>query len=286
METLARRMWRLLETYHAVVYFSPELRVETDAAGLRGGWMGYFAARAAPMGAVPAGVVVATFYNFHPAMVERAIPDAWSFSTPERVLAARLAGVDAALRRSLGDGVGGKYVTEGAELARVAAEAARPEGRPLFAANAGLAWPEPPHLALWHAATLLREHRGDGHVAALTAAGIDGVEAHWLLIAAGRSSAESIRPARGWPDEEWDAAGERLRSRGWIDAADALTAAGLAVVEDVDKRTDETARPPYEVLGDAGCRTLEMAMHRLAKTILNANALAFGFPNPMGLPRS
>src|SRR5262245_66460441 len=86
---VARQMWRVLERYHAMIYFAPEAREAFTAAGLKGYWMGYFASRAAALGSVPANVVAATFYNFHPHMVARAIPDAWSFSSPERILAAR-----------------------------------------------------------------------------------------------------------------------------------------------------------------------------------------------------
>src|SRR5207245_6103215 len=128
-----------------------------------------FAGRAAPMGPVEPGVVTATFFGFHHAMVARALPDAWSFASVDEVLAARLDGVDAALRQLLGATVESAEVAEAATLARTAAESASGAGRPLFAANADLAWPDKPHLVLWQATTLLREHRGDGHMVSLTA---------------------------------------------------------------------------------------------------------------------
>lgn len=202
---MPRRMWQRLEAYHAVVYFVPEKKAAYEAAGLKGGWMGYFAGRAAPLGPVPAEVVTALFYNFHPRMVARAIPDAWAFSTPARVLEARLAAVDAGLRRLLGEAVAEPELGAAAEFAAAAAESPDPAGRPLFAANAALEWPDEPHLRLWHAATLLREHRGDGHVAALVAGGLDGCEAHLTLAATGavpesQLQSRSVRASPRFPN--------------------------------------------------------------------------------------
>ena len=213
----ARRMWQALETLHMTVYFAPEPRDAYRRAGLRGGWMGYFASRAAAMGPVPAEVVMATFYNFHPRMVRRAIPDAWGFAPPERVLAARYEGADAALRRLLGPWAEGAEVAEAAALARQAMEGRDPAGRPLFAAHAALPWPDEPWLALWHGATLYREFRGDGHVACLLADAVDGCEAHVLAAGAGQLPGSVLREYRGWSDEEWSAAAARLRGRGWVD---------------------------------------------------------------------
>src|SRR5262249_16830667 len=209
-------------------------------AGLKGFWMGYFASRAAALGPVPAEVVAATFYNFHPRMVARSIPDAWHFSTPERVIAARYAATDAALRRLLGDQViTSASLAEAAELARVATEVCDVAGRPLFAGHAALPWPDKPHMILWHAVTLLREYRGDGHVAALLAEGLDGCEAHVTLAGTGSAPRAAIQPARGWADEEWDLAQARLVSRGWVDESGKLTERGWAGRSAVEERTNE-----------------------------------------------
>jgi hypothetical protein len=278
----ARILWQLLEPYHALVYFAPEAKPTFEEAGLKGGWMGYFASRAAAMGPVPAEVVIATFYNFHPNMVRRAIPDAWRLSTPERILEARRGVADVALRRLLGDGVASDEVSEAGTLARRAAEAADPAGRPLFAAHAALPWPEEPHLVLWHAATLLREFRGDGHVASLLAAGIDGCAAHVTMVAAGRYSAGMIRGFRGWSEEEWDQAVARLRKRGWLDGAGAFTEAGRAAREEVERRTDELALPPFEALGEEGCDRLALLMQAIHRRMEHDG---MPFPNPVGVPR-
>ncbi len=276
-----RALWRRFEPYHAVVYFAPEGREHYGAAGLRGGWMGYFASRSAPMGPVSAGVVTATFHVFHPAMVARAIPDAWRLSTPERVLAARLTVIDSALRRLLGDAVGSEAVVEAAALARRAAEACDLPGRPIHAAHAGLPWPEEPHLVLWHAATLLREHRFDGHVAALTVEGLDGCAANITLSASGVIDPEELRGFRGFSAEEWAAAAGGLRDRGWLDAAGRLTADGEAARQRVEERTDRLAAAPAEALGEAGCERLEQLLAGLDELILGGGG--FPVPNPIGL---
>lgn len=278
----AQVLWRLLEPYHAVVYFAPEAKPTYEEAGLKGGWMGYFASRAAAMGPVAAEVVIATFYNFHPAMVRRAIPDAWRLSTPERVLAARQRVADAALRRLLGDGVASDEVSEAATLARRAAEAADPVGRPLFAAHAALPWPEEPHMVLWHGATRLREFRGDGHVTALLAAGIDGCAAHVAMVAAGRYTAGMIRGSRGWSEEEWGATVARLQGRGWLDPGGAFTEAGRAARDEVERRTDELALPPFVALGEEGCDRLALLMQAVQRRIEHDG---MPFPNPVGVPR-
>ncbi|CAI9403062.1 SCO6745 family protein [Nocardioides sp. T2.26MG-1] len=175
----ARRLWQLLEPIHAVTYFSPEPLAALRAAGYRGFWMGYFAGRAAPLGPASAELTHAVFYNFAFEHVARALPDAWGYAAPEAALAARLEGSVAALNRHLGGrhlggGTPDAAVGRAAELAERAAGAAPLEGRPLFAANRALAQPDEPLARLWQAATLLREHRGDGHVAALVTAGIGG----------------------------------------------------------------------------------------------------------------
>lgn len=280
----ARSLWRLLEAVHAIVYFAPEPRDAMKAAGLKGFWMGYFAGRAAPLGAVPAEVVLALFYNFAPRMVRRSIPDAWGFATPDRVLEARYTGAGAALRRILGERTADPGVAEAAALARRAAEAADPAGRPLFAANLALPWPAEPHLQLWHAATLLREHRGDGHVASLVAAGLDGCEAHVTFAAASGIPADTFLPNRGWTEEEWAAAGARLRGRGLLDEAGALTSPGRELRDAVEDGTDRLALPPYVALGEEAAVRLADSAREVARAVVAAGDIPF--PNPIGLPRT
>ena len=183
----ARRFWRLLEPIHGVVYFAADARERFDAVGLRGFWMGYFASRSAALGPVGPEVVTAAFYVFPPAMVERAIPAAWTRSSPEAVLAARATLADATLRRALGPRADGPEVAVAAPLAVALASAAPLGGRTLAAAHAAVPTPaeEVPLGGLWWAATVLREHRGDGHVAALLTAGVGPCEALVLAAATG-----------------------------------------------------------------------------------------------------
>jgi hypothetical protein len=278
---VSRRMWRALEPYHATVYFLPETRQRTDALGLKGGWMSYFGTRAAPLGPVPAEVVAALFYNFHPDMVRRAIPDAWSYATPEALVEARLAAVDEGLRRLLGPVVSDAGIAEAAELASMAARATTTAGRPLAAANAALPWPSEPHLRLWQAATILREARGDGHVAALVVAGLSPCEALVTASAATGPPAEMLRAFRKWSQAEWDEAVERLRSRGWMNERGTLTEAGRAGRAAVERHTDELMQPTWDALGAEQAARLESLLLPIRAKILAAGGLPV--PNPMGL---
>jgi hypothetical protein len=251
---LARRAHRVLEPIHTIVYFVPEGAERYDALGVSGGMRGYFASRSAPLGVVPAAVVVATFYNFAPAQVDKAIPSVWEVTTPERVLTARLDTADAAITRLLGDEVRSDAMAEAAALAREAAEAAQSAGvagRPLFAAHTALPWPQPPHLQLWHAATLLREHRGDGHIAALVLAGLTGPEAAITYLASGKSMPEDLlRATRGYSEAEWEAVKNSLRAGGLLDADAQLTSAGEQLRERIEAQTDAAAAAPYAHLGE------------------------------------
>ncbi len=272
--TIARKMWRTLEPYHAMIYFVPDAKPIYERAGLTGRSMGYFASRAAALGAVPADVVSATFYNFNPALVRGAIPEAWQRAAPDRIVAARLEAVDAALRRLLADTVDGPAVSEAAALAREASTACIPAGRPLYAAHAALAWPTEPHLALWQAVTLLREYRGDGHVAALLCEEVDGAESLVIHVATGDGSAALLQATRGWSPEEWAAAAERLRRRGWLDDGGALTDSGRASRDAVEARTDRLALAPWARLGAERCARLQELVRPLSKAISAAGTFA------------
>lgn len=278
--TIARKTWRTLEPIHGLIYFAPEASEAYEALGLPPAMGGYFASRAAAMGPVPAEVVIATFFNFHPPFVRETIPWAWTVVAPEDLVAARFEAAGRALRARLGDDVAtSPAVEEAAVLARRAAESATqwPEGRPLFAAHASLAWPEDPLLVLWHAQTLLREFRGDGHIAAMTAEGVGGVEALILHGATGEVPPATLRSSRRWPREEWEAGEEGLRARGWLDADGSLTDAGRAHRQWVEDRTDALAAPAYAVLGEEGCERLRTLGRPLSKAIVEAGA--FGFPS-------
>lgn len=279
----ARRLWRVFEPVHAVTYFAEECTDRYEALGLKGFWMGYFASRSAPFGACPPELAMATFFNFRPSMVARALPDAWDLASPEAVLEARLDGSVAALRRSLGDIADGDDVAEAADLAEAAADAARTSsgGRPLFAALSSLPRPTEPLARLWHATTVLREHRGDGHIVACVAADLDGLGAHITLSAAGAVPRARLQGARGWTDEEWDAAAERLRERGWLDG-DGLTRAGQRARSDIEDTTDRLAAGPWDALGPEATARLHALLVPLARRVADVGAVPF--PNPIGVP--
>jgi hypothetical protein len=295
VEHAARRMWRALEPVHAVTYFAPEAQAACEALGTKGYWASYFALRAAPLGVAPAEVVAALFYNFHPGLVARAVPHVWSLAAPERFLTVRLETVDAALHRLLGAEVlGSAGVAEAATIARAAAVAAPVSGRALGAANAALPWPDAPHLVLWHAQTVLRELRGDGHVAALLTAGLDPAEALVLFAADQDMDAGWLRKRRGWSEEEWAAAADRLAARGLLaDAAadDApadgetsgarLTSEGRAVRAEVEASTDVLAAAPWVAVGKAAADRLVELAGPLVSVILAGDG--FRTANGMGL---
>ncbi|PYC88290.1 hypothetical protein C7C46_01190 [Streptomyces tateyamensis] len=267
-----RRCYNVVNPLHSMVYFAPETQTEFTALGLERGAMSYFAGRAAAMGRVGAGVVAGTFYNFNPALIARHVPALWEIAAPEQVLAARLRAVAAAQQRTLGaELLASAELAEAAELALRASQACAPAGRPLYAAHAELAVPEEPGLRLWHAATLLREHRGDGHLAALLDAELDGLEALISHTATGKGFLpEAARATRGWSEQEWAAAEDRLRSRGLLDAVGELTEAGEQLRQQIEERTDRLAVAPYQLLGEAGvARLTELAGKLTAATVAN-----------------
>lgn len=271
----AARAHRALDSLHSLIYFAPEAEEELTKVGLRPGRMCYFASRSAPMGPVSPGVVAATFYNFNPALIRRHIPRAWTLASAEDVVAARFRAVDRAYHRLLGEETAnGAAVVEAAELARIAAEGLPVDGRPLFAAHADLDWPDSPQLALWHAISLLREFRGDGHVVALLAGGLSGIEALVTHTATGRGfTVAAAKATRGWSDDEWAAAESRLRARGLVDG-EGLTVAGNAVRDAIEAETDKLALEPWRRLGaDRLARLVE-----LGKSLSRAAVGAGAFP--------
>ena len=272
----ARRAWRRLEPVHAMIYFVPEAPERYAALGLDPR-TAYFASRSAAFGRASAEVVIATFYNFNPRIVRRALPAAWEKTTPEELLAAREDAAGAALRRAGIDRL--PHLDETLALARRAAEAAADHagGRPLYAAHASLPWPDEPVLQLWWAQTLLREFRGDGHIAVLTAEGVTPVEALVLHAATGTLPTEFLTATRAWPAEQWAATEERLRARGLLDG-DTLSPEGEAFRQNIEDRTDELALPAYAALGEDGCERLAELARPFGRAVMDAGL--FNLPPP------
>jgi hypothetical protein len=281
---VARKTWRTLEPYHAMVYFAPEAQEEYLALGLDASQnraIGYFPARAAAMGAVTWQTVQATFFNFSALACQFGMSGVWGITSPEQVVEARLRGADRALQRMCGELLAGTLADtkEAADLARAAAAACTPYGRPLYAAHAGLDWPEPEHLQLWQATTLLREYRGDGHIAALVAAGLTGLEAAVLHVAMNDTWArKALQATRAYSDEEWDGAIASLAERGWLDAEGAFTDEGRIRREAIETQTDELAMAPWERIGEDGAARLRELVRPLSQAISQSGA--FGRSGP------
>jgi hypothetical protein len=244
--SLARRLWARYEPVHDVLYFSPYARAAASALGLKGYWMGYFAFRAAPLGPIGPAAVTAAFYGFAARRVERALPDAWSYTSPERALAARAESAGRALHEAFGPALD---VRAAADVLWEASRAADVAGRPLAAANQALSRPNDPVIALWQATTVLREHRGDGHNAVLVSRGIGPVAAHLLKVSADESDEDMLKLGRGFTEEQWREGRDTLIRRGWLDDAGRATAEGAAEHRAVEEQTDRIAAGPWEALG-------------------------------------
>ena len=268
----ARRMWTLFEPVHVVTYFTAEARSAFEDAGLRGFWRGYFAGRSAPLGAVSAAPVTASFFTFAPGMVSRALPAVWELISPGDALAVRQAGAVTALRRVLADA----DVSIAADLMAAAVANLDCHGRVLAAANNALTLPDEPVARMWQCATLLREHRGDAHFATLVAADIDGCES-LALQTARHISRELVQPLRGWTDDEWDAAIARLADRGLLTSDGAATPEGTAFSASIEERTDQAAARPWHDLDLVAKLTAALT------PIAEACAAEMPFPNPIGM---
>ncbi|MDA3627532.1 hypothetical protein OU415_18965 [Saccharopolyspora sp. WRP15-2] len=275
MTKIARQAKNALEVIHSMIYFAPEAADGFAALGLERGRMSYYAGRAAAMGPVGPGPVAATFYNFNPESVAASIPRAWSIASPSAVLDARLRAADAALRRMLGD-VSSAAIAEAAELAREASQGCTPEGKPLYAAHADLDWPDEPHLQLWHAATLLREFRGDAHIAALQRAELSGVQALVLHSSTGEGFKPSAaRELREWSESQWAQAEQELRERGLISGegkTSEISEAGNALREEIEAETDAMSMAPWRALGEAKTEALIDNGRQVSRTLLKAGA--------------
>lgn len=278
--SIARRIWATLEPLHAMIYFVPEALGAWKELGLTHPRMGYFASRSAAMGAVEAPVVSATFYNFNPATVARFVPEVWSIAPPEQVIRTRYEAARAALRRLLGDAVESDEMEWAADTALEAATACSPGGRPLFAAHAAVPVPDDPHLRLWHAVTLLREHRGDGHVHALMAAGLSGLEAVVSYCAIGELfDGDYFRRSRGWSEEDWRAGKESLRAKGRLSEDGALTEQGHRLRQQIEDETNSLSLSPWQALGEETSSRLRATLHPWSRVIIDADVIGGGGRN-------
>ncbi len=274
-ETPLTPFWRAVNTLHAVVYFAPDAKQRYEALGLKGYWMGYFASRGAALGTPSAELVTATFHGFAPGIVARAIPDAWAMADREAVLAERAAIAADALR----PGLEGQDVATMTSRLAGAAVGLDVVGKPLAAAQRALPTPTDPVQAFWHELTVLREFRGDAHVAVLVAAGLDGRLAKVLQQAVGKAPAGQ-RQLRGWSEPEWDAAREELRERGWVDAEGVATETGRAARERLEDATDRACDAFMSRESRAHAVSVSDAVRAAGRSVVASGVVAF--PNPTG----
>ncbi|SDZ36654.1 hypothetical protein SAMN05421504_113187 [Amycolatopsis xylanica] len=273
----ARRCAQAVNALHSIPYFTAELGTELEPFGVTEWSTVYFAGRASPLGHADAPLVTAVFNAFAPEFVAARVPQLWQRVSPERAIIARQAAAGATLERLLGaEVIESSELAEAAKLAEVAAAGCALPGRPLHAANAALETPAEPHIALWHAATMLREHRGDGHVAVLGYFDLTGVDALVLDCASRHGMPDWIvRPNRGWTEDQWSAGRDRLAARGLIDG-ESLTERGAALRDEVERETGRLDRLPYEALDEASVERLAVFVHGLVR------AAAGVFPPPLG----
>ena len=270
MSSVARRMFELVEPIGAIPYSADEPNEAMFALGFTNYWDTYFAGRAAPLGLAPAEVVHALFYNFAPGEVARHIPKVWRITTPEAAIAARQRGCAAALRRILGEHVDSPAFARTTELLTKAATSAPYEGRPMYAALRSLPLPDDEVVRLFHAASLLREHRGDGHIAALVVERIGGLEAHVLYALGTGIPAERFGRIHHLPGAQLTAVIDGMRHRGLSGDDSWLSEDGRAVRQRVEARTDDLAAKPYDSLDPDELDELMTALEPFAKLLLAA----------------
>ncbi len=270
VNAMARRMFELVEPIGVIPYAADEPNETMFALGFTDYWDTYFAGRAAPLGLVPPEVVDALFYNFAPGEVARHIPKVWRTTTPEAAIAARQQGCVHALRRILGDRVDSPAFARVTELLMTAATSAPFEGRPMYAALRGLPVPEDLVARLFHAGSLLREHRGDGHIAALMSEGVGGLEAHVLFSLDMDLPAEKFGRIHHLPAAQIAAVIDGMRARGLIGDDGWLSEQGRAVKRQVESITDDLAAKPYENLDPAELDELMAALEPLSALLLAA----------------
>ena len=274
MTHTARRMFELLEPICLVTFLADECNEELTALGHRTYWDGYFASRAAPLGRVPAEVVHAAFYNFADGEAARHIPSAWETIPPEESVAARLRGSARSVRRILGDELAGSPgLVRAADLTTKAAASAPTAGRMMYAGLRTLPVPSDPVARLWHSATMLREHRGDGHIAALVGAGIGGTESHVLAaIEMGIHPPESFGRVHHLPKQRLAEVMAGLRERGLVDTEGRFTDAGRETKRRIEALTDELAAPPYDALSPAELDELVTALEPITAILVAAGS--------------
>lgn len=272
LAALARRCWKVLEAIHVPVYFTPGPAKEYEAIGLPP-ISYYFASRSAALGPASAELVTATFYSFCPELIGKAVPEAWQHASPEQVLSARHKGIRDTLAPVFADAaLADGELAEAAALLREVTAGFSTSGRPLFAGHASLPWPEDPVLAVWHGATLVREHRGDGHIAALVTSPLDPIGATITGGMASNTLKFNLK-TRGFTEQEWADGFARLRDAGLIASDTELSAEGERLRARIEEQTDAAALEGWDRIGVDGATRLNELITPLAKAIQAAELL-------------
>ena len=244
----------MINVVHRLVYFVPEAVEEYAALGVKGAG-GYFGSRAAPMGPVPDEVIIATFYNFSPLAVTSAMHGVWDVASPESLQAARFRVVDRAMRR-VGVELSGEQIAEARAILDPVIADLDVAGKPLAAGNAAVALPDDPLVALWQQVTVLREWRGDVHIAVLVTNEVGPCDCLVLQVGTGRFPIRLAQATRRWDEAEWAAAIGRLAQRGWVAADGSVTPAGVEAREGLEADTDRLCASIWQPVGDAGAARL------------------------------
>ena len=277
LTVLTRRLAKAAEPLHSCAYYADEVKRFTEF-GFSGWWHAYFAYRAAPMGAVSAQEVTVAFYNFAPRMVEKAVPSCWEVMSPRDVRQQQIQIMEEALHRIFKDDVPDRRAGYAAEALRETLTGLETSGRPLYEAWGTESWPESVLLSLWHAATLLREYRFDGHNDALRQADISGLGCHLMMAADGRGTPTVIQTIRGWTPKEWQLEAEKLRSRGWINAEGLHTELGRSVRRDIELATDHNAELVVADLGDQRSEKVLGALEGMAGFLTETGTVPGSWP--------
>jgi len=271
---LARELWRVVEPFHQLAYRSPEAEEAYVSIGLDRPEYRYFGSRLAALGAIELRTASAVLYGFAPSYIGTAIPDVWKVARPHDITQARLLGAEKTLQRIIGAAMTSEEMTQAALIGRRLVDSTDFSGRPIGAAHADLPWPDSPGMVLWHACTILREHRGDAHWDVTSAEDIDAVECHVLHAADGAMPADLLQRVSGWDDTAWQAAVDRLRSRGLISFDNlSLTAVGSDVKLRIERATDRAAAKALVEVGDDSVLQLASSMRPWVDHVMQAGVI-------------
>jgi len=276
MDIRTRKLRDVCEPIGANVYFAPEAHQRYTALGMNGA-SGYFCSRGASLGQPPGMVVASAFGVFSPAVVVPAVDAGWAAATRDDVLRARHDGATASLRRLLGE-PDAAAIARAVELLQRGLAAAEHAGHPLFSGLKSLPWPDTPFGQLWRCCDMVREHRGDSHIAVWTRAGVAPVEIQLMSELLLRIPLKTYSLTRGWTVEQMDAAIAGMRDKGWVEPdSDAFTPEGRRFRDQIESDTDAMEHDIIHAIGD-GFDELIGILQPWAAAIVSAGIAGGGYP--------